>query len=174
MDNPTACNQITVYVPIFIALVALVFTFLQIRAWKKHHRLSVTPHLIITFYSSNVDEKGMRFELKNSGTGPAIFKTLTVSKNNGKSCEIKTARDLITFDKFLGIEENILHYKQFDEDSWLKVDYSGVLLGMQAKCLNDEKAIEIFRKVAFELGFKIEYESIYGEKFTCNRPPLIT
>jgi len=166
-----AWNQILGISTVFIAVMAVFFTYWQIKILKKHNRLSVKPHLNI-HYRSESDDTGQCFELENNGIGPAIIKTYKIFVS-GTLYETKTNADVIKVYESLGIRQEFCNLNRLEKDDAQKAGYAKPLINIPEKYRNSEEANANFRNGIFKIGFEIKYESMYGEEFTLKRESFI-
>lgn len=154
----------------FIALAALSVAILEARTTRRHHRLSVTPHLTITYAYSNCNPRFVA-EIENTGLGPAV---------------------ITRFDVFLDKE----HQAFFESGSWLAIlDLLGLkghsaglnitpgeFIAVGRKCLlirydgaDEKEGMREIRQALQKICVEIDYESIYGRRFreTFSVPPSI-
>lgn len=67
-----APNLLPIWIPIVVAVIALVYSIRSDRRNHRHNRLSVRP--ILNFQAQNKTQPSiLQFELVNNGTGPAII-----------------------------------------------------------------------------------------------------
>lgn len=146
---------------VFIALCALGVSVWTGWLTRRHNRLSVRPHLILTY--NWVSPNPFAITLANEGTGPAWVKSREL-RVDGTSIHSMTIVGWEAAMRQLGLK-NI----QFDCHS-LGID-DAVAVGATRTLLNIPKAHEIpgGREKIFEafrrLEIRIQYSSIYGEKY---------
>ena len=149
---------------VIIAITAVVFSYWQIKMSQKHNRLSVTPHLDIS-YGGETASVGLCFELENNGIGPAFIKSYAIIINE-VTYQIKTIADVVEVFKKLGINRDYIVLSHFEEGAGLKVGHSEPILYLNKKYRNSDGVNKEFMKAAMKIGFEIEYQSIYREKFS--------
>ncbi|MBI5203795.1 MAG: hypothetical protein HZA11_02635 [Nitrospirae bacterium] len=153
-----------------IALCALLFSFWQGHITRKHNRISVKPHLT-TWEESNPQEGHYKVALHNNGIGPALIKNFTI-KVDGEIIEGEKTEKI---EKALEILFPNLGYTS--NHSWFQEGYA--MSANEGKTIveisfqNPEKVNPSVVKSAIERADVIvEYESMYGEKFTFDSKKL--
>ena len=151
---------------IFIALSSLIVAIWQNILTRKHNKLSVKPLICIDYHFTD-DEELNGIYLDNTGLGPAI---------------IKSFRVFIDEDEILQSDyelwEGAIKKLEFPPNINLKIF---VLLKESVIYPNDKKCLiginsmvepsdyqQYFYNALRRIDFKLEYESIYEEKFSQN------
>lgn len=165
------CDYVVEISSISIAVIALGFTFWQIKESRKHNRLSVKPHLNISYRSAS-DPKGPCFELTNNGTGPAIIKKFTIYIEETRF-EINAIEDFIEAFKSLNIDSELIVLEQLEKEDAIYAGTSSIILKLKNDLRDNESAVLEFQKGIMQVGFEVAYESIYEEEFILKRPPFV-
>ncbi len=151
---------------VVIALCALFFTGWQAWITRKHNKLSVKPHLIRhTNLNKFPNHCELSVSLKNIGLGPLFVKKM-VFYHNGEPFDFHDDDELEA--KIWGI----VGHKDFNHSSGTINNGSGLEPGSEhqifrlefsrtfpEQCIQAAKDLDAFDVV-------VEYESIYGDKFT--------
>lgn len=160
-------NIITIVAP--ICVVAL--TAYGLYAKRRQNRLSVTPHLA-DYTNTSTTNEGMflSYDLSNNGVGLARIRSFVLS-HHGKPFPKGKYDYVETFVRaHLGTEPkyDVRHTFNFGEDDSLKPGDTRNMLTMLflgAKRQDRETILRMFEGI----GIRIEYESLYGEKFILER-----
>lgn len=144
---------------IVIAIASIVISTWQGIENRNHNRLTVMPKLGI---SLTVNENLFRISVKNNGLGPAILKKRTLMFE-GKEIEWYDHNHLKKIVENFKINGN-LSFSLMDEFSTIPVGDEKTLFQFASDSLNENIG---FNKMPYLLGFKLDYESMYGEELTC-------
>lgn len=150
-------------VSIFISLVAVGFVIYQSKAVIKHNKLSIRP--LIGFNVDTTQQNLLLVTMRNNGFGPAIIKKLLVFVDgvivDGRK-PIETAVNQALAEN--GVQYDYEYYHTIDETGLaaLGKDVDKTLLKIVFHSKPSDSDIEALRKISVE----IEYESLYGEKFS--------
>jgi hypothetical protein len=147
-----------------IALVASAGTFWQGYISRKHNMLSVRSHL--SFEAMKHPSHPINYLLKNTGMGSAIIKKFLLVID-GIEYDVKHTDDVRNVLSRLGVD--------IERHSWLfalpDID-SAISSGASLQILEftdsagDADFHQILINALPQLGFKIEYECIYGNRFS--------
>ena len=137
---------------------------LKIEMSREHYRLSVKPILHFEFNKSDVLGTSMGVALHNSGVGPAIITKFKVVLKNENSSE--TIHDGWT----TVFEKSDTHITEI-KCKWLVGDFAlkdGRIIWLLEfpKENQQPQKVLILAALINRIEIIIEYESIYGEKFT--------
>ncbi len=146
---------------IVIATASIFITFWQGIEMRNHNRLSVRPNLEMIF---SVDSKKFGYELENKGLGPAIIRDKVYYLDGKEAVE----------SGFSGLD-SILYTLDFLDR---RLEHSGLGKGRTIRAeeklkllifyfLEKDDKETLIQDFYTRLGIKINYESMYGEKFTC-------
>lgn len=149
---------------IIIAMASIFITLWQGIEMRNHNRLSVRPNLELVY---NVDSETFGYQLENKGLGPAIIcnKTIYIDSTEAISSG------------FSGLDSILSSLELGDR----KMNHAGLGKG---RSIRSEEKVNLFRfnflpeddkeqvmkNLYMRLAIEIEYESMYGEKFTCRIP----
>jgi len=155
----------------FISLLALLTAVYHGFATRKHFRLSVKPNLSIE-YGADANDKSIHITIANEGLGPAIIKNFAIVMEE-KTIHPKDPADV----------ENILEeiYNTSIYPTVVSIPYLN-------EALSPKKSITLIRinmgpdrvitvgitdlmKKFMPFKIKIEYQSMYKEKFSAEYPP---
>ena len=154
------------------ALSALVLSFYQWVAFRRHNRLSVKPH-VDSHTDTGSNEKGegwLIFKLSNNGLGPALIKQYKIIQKGRvlSAFEPSVVKPLLAeLDALINIHTGILKPDRALRAGEEFIVISIKLTAGKASCIEDlvEKAEKI---ISENFDLQIEGESIYGEKFALN------
>jgi hypothetical protein len=147
-------------IAIIISVGALIISFWQGYLTRKHNKLSVKPHLVFwANYFADSGETGVF--IKNYGIGPAVIKKISIFIDG----EIFIENDQNDFHKQaisqVEFQSGNLRFYEIPKDIIFPV---GKIERFLWETQNYYSNPDI--KTGFDrLNYKIEYESIYGEKF---------
>jgi hypothetical protein len=154
-----------------ISVGAFIVSSLQYKAVTRHYRLSVKPHVIVTFYLEGTREGGLSEKngiyLENPGLGPAIIKAISVEAG-GKSYSAVNKHPWRNVLQDLAIVPNCFKFRLMQPGSALKSGEERPLLTVtQANPpVIDGRSchIELWKLLKAEgLKVHVQYESMYGE-----------
>ena len=156
-----------------IALAAMVTTVWQSMETRNHNRLSVAPKLVV--YSNSTKfldsvKQGVKpgIFVENHGLGPAIVENVRVYVNgslkpddgyNGWKAAIKD----------LNINYHWVRIYGFSDGDAIREDRQFGILHIVPGLVNSKNLLR-FSKAMEQVRVEIDYESIYGEKFTVEFP----
>ena len=143
-----------------VAIIALIVSVWQGYETRRHNRLSVKPFLTFTknFNPSNTDDPNVpsyQLTIKNSGTGPAIIKSFTLSYQN-KVIEKSTDFNLWQSVLNQAAEKDLKIYQAASYDSGDVIE-----IGLSKSIIKINYSEPSLRKVKL----RIVYQSIYEEEF---------
>jgi len=148
-----------------IALCALVATIWQAYITRKHNRLSVRPILNFNVMTENSD---FVLSLKNTGFGPAIITDYQINFNdeslgdNSDEIAINLSEELE-----IGSYNKRMYFPGKGQAIAPGEFYRLIKI---SKILQDDDDKEKFKNDILWLEVKINYESIYSEKFSISGP----
>jgi hypothetical protein len=147
-----------------IALAASAGTFWQGYIARKHNMLSVRPHL--SFEAMKHPSHPINYLLKNTGMGSAIIKKFLLVVD-GIEYDAKHTDDVKNVLNRLGlnIEGRSWMFAFPDVDSAISSDASLQILEFTGSA-GDSSFHQMLINVLPRLCFKIEYECMYGNKFS--------
>jgi len=158
-------NTIVSFSAIAIALASIFISTWQGTEIRKHNRLSVRPKLEIHFY---INKQDFGYSLLNNGLGPAniidnkIFISGKEVTSSGTSHWSKILLDSLKLNNIAISVSDIwpgATIKAGERRDLLNFDLTGFdSLQIDPMDINNG------------LAFKIKYESMYGEIFTCQKP----
>lgn len=150
------------YSSTIIALCALVFTAYQAVATRKHNKLSVKPHLT-TFSKSNPDS--FTVQLSNNGLGPAIIRNYVLEFDN-KPYEFKDSDEATKYlRELLGDLVGELKVAILINGHAISAKDNIDILDITYKH-KDHNEFEKLKTIIKRMALRVEYQSIYGNKFT--------
>lgn len=147
----------------FIAMLALIFTAYQSSLTRKHNKISVRPLIKITTQHGD-GKKNYSIDFNNHGLGPAIV-TKVIIYVDGVNIGVA--------DNDYNWNKAIVNAKKGTDD----VSFVYFTLFKNAGSINSGESCEamftkevennvVLDSIFEKFHFKIEYESLYGEKFT--------
>jgi len=152
-----------------VASVIIVFLAFFTSVWqgivaRRHNRISVKPHLT-TWTESKPEEGVYRIELINNGIGPAIIRQFEVKIDGNKVPGVGT--QLIESGlKILFPNYTYESYQSYVTDGYVMAKNENREL-VRVKFVSDNQPTPDAVKKTFERAdLLIEYESMYGEKFS--------
>ena len=164
MSNP---DLITTWATIFIAAMGVIIAVTVAVAARKHNRLSFRP-LVYCGIDSNM--RGTSITVANAGTGPAKIKKFSLNWGEAEP-EFDSPQQLSNFFfRELSLPNGEVYYKIIRTGFVLAVGDEIVIIGLSTK--KDEATEQEYTAWLSALAsFKVhvEYESIYGERFTCDK-----
>lgn len=147
-----------------IALCALGVSIWQGILTRQHQRKSVTPLISLSHNALNYET--IEICIQNNGLGPAIITNYAISIN-GKKTIINTEHDLYAFINNLGLGKVEAVIFVPNKGSYIAVGNQIVLISI--KLLESTVNHEELRELLFNCEPEIEYESIFGEKFSTKK-----
>ena len=155
-----ASNVIAISAAI-IALASLYVAIQQNGLARKHNKLSVRPFLAI--YRKQFKGKPIEYSIENRGIGPAIVKAFQVLVD-GKEVAASDGNCIYAAMDALEIDRNIVGGHLFGPNEVLKAGQEVIVLRFPVS--GDDEAVhkELLGKLP-RMKFKIEYESMYEEKY---------
>jgi hypothetical protein len=154
-------DTIVKIVAVVIALLSLTVSVTTVLLTRQHNRLSVRPSLTVLNEFGDPEGKDWGWILSNKGTGPALFRSMTI-KVNGKpitSGPYEAWKEVI---KQLGIVGNI-STRSLGEGEPISAGEKIPLLVVTSK---DQTERSLLRGVIARLEVEIVYASIYDQVFT--------
>lgn len=154
-----------------IALCALIFTVWQSRKQRIHDRLSVKPHLDILEQRNHFgSEVSFCLEIKNNGLGPAIIRSHKIYKGSEGTKDYELVEDLeAELNEMLDL--NTVYTSELHPNFGLSANTSHPYLLVKIES-NDPEASDQLRSALYcKYNIEIEYESMYGERFTFSTKP---
>lgn len=155
-----------------IALCALLLSIWQGYVSRSHNKVSVRPHLTTWTYHDHQTHKHI-VEIINNGIGPAIIKELLLKVDN----KTITGQGTEAIEKVLKLLFPSFQYNS--HNSYMSNGY--VMAEKEKRSLSE---IEFFgnklptrediEKAIKRTALRIEYESMYGEKFILDSDKLIS
>lgn len=148
-----------------VAVCALFVAGYQASATRRHKRLSVRPHVVVTAERLYDGPKAcFVVKLRNNGLGPAIIRGYEALLD-GKPFNTKNTDEVATKVRELAKRQflNFRHFHLASGDAFAK-DQEVVLLNVELPLFIGDvgnKVLEPFER----LSTRIAYESVYGEKF---------
>ena len=159
------------FVAAFISMLALLTALYHGYATRRHFRLSVKPHLCFEFGKSFADNT-IHITLMNYGLGPAIInKFVVVSESRqilpGGPTELSNLIMQLSNLSFIDCSISIPHKNEsIAANGKIKI----VCIQLDPATLENYNIDELLARI-IPLKFKIEYESMYGEKLYVEYPP---
>lgn len=144
-----------------IALCALAVSIWQGILTRQHQRKSVTPLLSLSHNALNYES--IEICIQNNGLGPAIFTNYAISINGEKTI-INSEHDLYNFINSLELGKVEAEIFVPSKGSYIAVGNERTLISI--KPLEGAVSYEELRELLFNCEPEIEYESIFGEKFS--------
>src|SRR6266849_5067720 len=153
-------QTVTAICAIIVAIASLVVSIWTSAVTRKHHRLSVTPHLRLDHFYS-LDE-GIKVNLVNNGLGTAIIKNFAVCVDGVPLSGIG-AKPLAEALATMGWKGGFYTYTPTPDDA-LSV---GERIEILSFPLTDRPSNErdTLRTSLSRVTFRINYESMYRDKF---------
>jgi hypothetical protein len=152
---------------LIISIGALIVSSLEYRAVRTHNRLSVKPHVVITFYLEGGGDERNGIYLANPGLGPAIMKALSVEVG-GKSYDAMDKQVWKNIFRDLTIIPGCFRQGWAQAGSALKAGEELALLTIthaKPPIVDGHSCpIELLKFLKTEgLKVRMQYESMYGE-----------
>lgn len=150
---------------VIVAICALGLAVYEGRANRRHHRMSVTPH--ITSYRG-LSREGFRFELRNVGIGPAIFTRIAFGLDGKSISDVHNSADL----RQLCNEQELpqggdLEFTKVREDSaGLNAGESICLISCTAKQTLNDSQLATWRATFKRITVSGVYRSLYNEEYS--------
>lgn len=158
-------------VALFISLSTLMVFVYQTNLIRKQQYMSVYPHLNLSNHASS--SLNYKYVLKNEGVGPAFIRSIHVREKDGTT--YGGLLDL-AYSKITEQDSISMHYSDLYEGMLVSADEEVILFGLsdkeytQAQGLpgNSIEGANKLRRVfnSDSLEIEIEYESIYGERWS--------
>ena len=157
-----------------IAILALVIAILSAYATRVHNRLSVRPYLHI---NRSFSDNKFRVYVRNSGTGPAIIRTVEATTTNRTldatiiswTDELQAQCAILLADKHipppLPGTAGALIASTLEGGDVLAANEDYVLIRTDDRFDNPEAAAALYAYLLEYFTFAITYSSIYNEKF---------
>jgi len=155
-------DTVTAICSVFIAVCALIVSIWQGSATRRHNKLSVKPYINIRVsISKHADFMGIQIE--NNGIGPAVIRKCIVFVD-GKPTQIDSFGSWEKVGKAAGIFDKKISFRTFPEGTVLKEGQALDLISYPKQNWTD-KGRTIVEKALSRIRVKIEYDSLYGDKF---------
>jgi len=157
-----------------IAILALVVAVLSAYAARLHNRLSVRPYLHI---NRSFADNRFRIYVRNSGTGPAIIRTVEATITNRTldatitswTDELQAQCATLLADKHIPPPPpgtaSALVASTLERGDALAANEEYALIRTDARFDNPEAAAALYAYLLKHFTFTITYSSIYAEKF---------
>ena len=153
---------------IVVSLCALILTFYQAWASRRHNRLSVRPY-IVSRWNKRKENEGtfLSYELINVGLGPAIVKefTVTVPGFQRQNRSIPLIEELVAHVLVPGKIRYHLKKQSFPTAGYCIVAHETYLVGevfLPTPSSNDEQHAD---SILQSIDLRLRYASFYGEVF---------
>lgn len=147
----------------FFALIVTGYTTFKLR---EHNKIVTRPYLELNRDATH--ENGVLYiSITNAGFGPAICKKITlITKTN----EVEfTPQELARLVMANGINPSGISYRTISGESLLGHGNSLKLISLDSE---EGSFDEFLAFIRFEVGFQIDYESVYGEKYLIRSAPF--
>jgi hypothetical protein len=146
-----------------IALCAFLVSIVQLRMQRTHDRLSVRP--ILDWTAHNTNHVNHKWEIINVGEGTAIITSfrLLVGKD-----EIvwPSSKIIVSALESIGItSKHVVKYYAGITPVYVMPHETKLLLE-----LHEDMAVLELKEICLKIGWILEYESVYGEKFKLHIP----
>ena len=153
---------------IVIAVSAVVINIWQGAMTRRHHKLSVCPHLTVDYDSRPSSD--ISFVLNSTGLGPSKLKKYKWVVN-GKDIPTRTVKDFQVLTELLGVGKYEFEFYAPSVGRFIELGFSTVLLKFSdsANTDNHKRIKSQLEKNVIEVVF--EYESLYGEIFVERHDP---
>lgn len=148
-----------------LAICALFLTVYELRSTRQHNRLSVRPFLTDNSHTDRTATLTTEtLEIINTGIGPALIKKFQVFKDE----------KLLIWDEHDDLERQlseaipgakIIHMQTYKDAGAIPANERIPIL----KYISDNQNADVLKKLIKDMPkfiLKIEYESLYGDKFT--------
>ncbi len=155
-------DTVTAIASVIIALAAIFISVWQGVETRKHNQLSVTPKLDI-FQESRQKVRSIGLFIANHGLGPAIIGDIIISVRETQF-KVNTENGLIEVLDKLGINEQWVQYHYISQGSYFQAGERRLLLAADRSKINIDDEHR-FKGAISLLKVRIDYESVYGEKF---------
>jgi len=165
-----ANNQIALFAG-FISLLALVAAIYHGVATRKHFRLSIKPHLSFEF-GKIPDTDFFHITVTNQGLGPAIIKNFSILEKDEETHPNNPSKFLDIVEKSSKLYSNHSAVSLPHIDESLSPNNSIILIKLTLiPALNSDLGTDELLKQLIPFEIKIEYESMYKEKYIAEFPP---
>lgn len=149
---------------VVIAVCALVLSIWQGIENRQFNRLASRPILVLgTQLADQNPELGLK--LSNEGPGPALIKKLTVFIDGKPVVEDSAESIMLIVRRKCGLGDSAFIHSWLGHGAPFGSGKERFLLGLKRKNLTKERR-EHLEKALKKVIFIIDYESVYGEKFT--------
>ncbi len=148
-----------------IALLAMGATFWQAWLARRHNRLSVRPHL--DYVLDQYPDKPVTLIVVNNGLGPAIVRQMSIAMQGATYPLVDSVMPNPVFEE--------LRRRDLRADYSIVSPNSPIAAGGRVTILTfpgtggdpvvHNRAVDFMTR----FGFSLEYQSMYGEKFSLNR-----
>jgi hypothetical protein len=158
---------VTAISAVIVAIAALIVSIWTSAATRKHHRLSVTPHLGLDYFHSL--DQPIKLNLVNNGLGTAIIRDFTVCVDGVPLSGIG-AEQLAKALARMGWTGRFFAYTLFPDDALSAGEQTVILSFPPTDRPSNER--NTLRRSLSRVTFRINYESMYGDKFVLTRSAL--
>ncbi|MCG9711838.1 hypothetical protein L1D29_03265 [Shewanella insulae] len=159
---------------VVIAFCALAVSIWQGYVMRLHQKLSVKPHIDIDY--KFFPGKPIEIRMLNNGVGPAIIKSFKVLYD-GKSISENQTDAYLKVLKELKTDTELEFKYEYNfplKNEALSSGENEYLLQVELVGEYDESATSRAKSSLSRIGFKTEYECMYGNKFVHNMPLLFS
>ena len=147
----------------FFALIITGYTTFKLR---EHNKIVTRPYLELN-RCANRENGVLDISITNAGFGPAICKKITlITKKNEVEYTPQQLARLVMSNR---INPNGISYNTIIGESLLGHGDSVTLISLDSAQRSFDELLTFIR---FEVGFQIDYESVYGEKYLIRSAPF--
>lgn len=151
-----------------IAVCALGVSFYQASATRRHNRLSVRPHLVVSADKSNDNGRAMFVaRLKNNGLGPAVVRKYEIFLDGSLFPIGDSGVVASTVASVLGRPTPHVAYHRIGVGDSIAKDQELILLSVGFSCTSQQD-YQLAMKAFERITSHIQYESMYGQSFSCD------
>lgn len=175
-DSQFKPSDLLPWLAFLISIVALAFSIYQASVSRKHDRLSVTPHLLLSQFGGAEPPFGVGVYVENEGVGPAIIRAIEMSYNGKSLSSMKMLRDAIIDEEKRAAGK--LFYTDINPGYYYRVGQRENLIrgppsqpngdksGQPANELNQDTRKAVLDVITRSAEIKIEYCSVYNECYS--------
>ncbi|MBA6380185.1 MULTISPECIES: hypothetical protein [unclassified Colwellia] len=153
---------------IVIAVSAVAINIWQAAITRKHHKLSVCPHLTVDYDSRPSSD--ISFILNSTGLGPSKLKKYKWVIN-GKDIPIRTTQDHTLLVESLGLADHDIEFYAPSTGRFIEQGFNSTLLTFSDTSNSSKHGIIKAQIAKNIIEVVFEYESIYGEIFVERHNP---
>lgn len=159
-------DRITSFAAIIVAVAAIAVSLWQGIDNRRHNRLSVKPKLQIVF---RADPQGdAEIILRNDGLGPASIRNFEVKLDN-KLLDKVSLSAIFELVRIMELDSVPFTFDPIVNTTTIRAgDQANILVFKYDESIDMPSIVRILREHVNRLDLYIEYESMYGEKFTIN------